>query len=157
MDCYILHTYLYVTKLISIIAIICYHYIKYSQNKNILITTNIKTENNETKKVGIKNRMSYYFDDIIKIQDFDFGNILLEEKSYENVFIYDVSCKTFIGAKPLCIMFDKANGLIRYYDGTKYLVTFGPETYDAIFDWIRYLTGLISGIKYVVSHYNAKI
>ena len=38
-------------------------------------------ENNELKKVCIKNRTCCYFDDIIKIADFDFDNILLDEKS----------------------------------------------------------------------------
>ena len=35
------------------------------------------------------------------LDDFDFGNILLDEKSYE------ISYKTLTGAKPLCIRFDK--------------------------------------------------
>ena len=29
------------------------------------------------KKVGIKDRMCYYFDDIIKIEDFDYNNIFV--------------------------------------------------------------------------------
>ena len=33
--------------------------------------------------------MRYYFDEIIKIKDFDL-DILLDEKSYENILIYDV-------------------------------------------------------------------
>ena len=37
-----------------------------------------------------------------------------------------------IGAKSLCITFDKVNRLIRDYDGTKYLVLFGSGKYDAI-------------------------
>ena len=32
-----------------------------------------------------------------------------------------------MGAKPVRIRFDKVNGFIRIYDGTKYLVLFGPE------------------------------
>ena len=63
-------------------------------------------ENNEYKKVSIKIRTCYYFDDIIKIEHFDFDNILLDEKSYENVSIYDISYKSLIGAKPLRIRFD---------------------------------------------------
>ena len=43
-------------------------------------------ENNEFKKVYIKNRTCYYFDDIIKIKDFDINNLLVDEKSYENVW-----------------------------------------------------------------------
>ena len=37
-----------------------------------------------------------------------------------------------IGAKPLRIRFHKADGFIRVYDGTRYLVLFGPENYGAI-------------------------
>ena len=36
-------------------------------------------ENNEFKKVSIKNRSCYYFDDIFKLQGFDFNNILLNK------------------------------------------------------------------------------
>ena len=35
-------------------------------------------ENNEFKKVPIKYRTCYYFDDIIKLEDFDFDNILID-------------------------------------------------------------------------------
>ena len=42
-------------------------------------------EKNELKKVSIKNRTCYYFDDIIKIKDFDFDNDLLDQKSYKNI------------------------------------------------------------------------
>ena len=51
-------------------------------------TNNIKMEkNNGFKKVYIKNRTRYYFDDIIEIAVFHFDNILLDKKSYEN-FLY---------------------------------------------------------------------
>ena len=43
-------------------------------------------------------------------------------------------------------MFEKVNGFIRDYDGTKYLVLFDSEKYDAIYDRIRYLTDLKSNI-----------
>ena len=81
----------------------------------------------------------------------------MDEKSHENSLIYDVSYKHLIGTKPLRIMFDKVNGFIRDYDGTKCLVLFAPEKYDAIFDRIRYLIGLKSGIAYVGSFDYPKI
>ena len=56
--------------------------------------------------------------------------------------------------KPL---FDKVDGFIRDYDGSKYCLSFGPEKYDAIFDRIRYVIRLGSGITYVASHNYAKI
>ena len=85
-------------------------------------------ENNESKKFYMKNHMCSYFGDIIKFEDFDFGNILLDEKLYENILIYDISYKTFIGLKLLRIMFDK----VRHYEVTKYLVSFDLEKYDAL-------------------------
>ena len=63
-------------------------------------------ENNELKKVRIKNRTCYYFNDIIKSEDFDLYNILIEEKSQENILIYDISYETLIGSKPLLCVLD---------------------------------------------------
>ena len=56
--------------------------------------------------------------------------------------IYDVSYKSFIVAKPFSIMFDKVDRFIKDCGGTKYLVLQGSETFDAIFERIRYLIGL---------------
>ena len=71
--------------------------------------------------------------------------------------IYDIFYKNLIGAKYLGIMVDKEDGFIRDYDGTRYLVLSGLEKCKAIFDRIRYLIGLKSGIRYVFSHSYAKI
>ena len=43
-------------------------------------------ENNEFKKVCIKNRTYYYFDDIIQSEDFDLDNILIDKKITLNYF-----------------------------------------------------------------------
>ena len=47
--------------------------------------------------------------------------------------------KTITGAKPLRIKFDKIDGFIRIYDGSRYLVLFRGEKYDLIYNRIRYL------------------
>ena len=123
----------------------------------LVCTNNIKIENNELEKVGIKNPACCHFDKIIKIEDFDFDNILLEKKSCENILIYDVSHKALVSTKPLHIMFDKVDMFIRDYDGPKYLVLFNPEKYNSIYDKIRYLMGLKSSITYFFSHNYSKI
>ena len=69
--------------------------------------------------------------------------------------IYNISYKTLIGAKPLCIRFDKVDGFIGVYDGNWYLVLFGPKKFDAIYNRIRYLISLKRDIKYVISHNHA--
>ena len=38
----------------------------------------------------MKNRTCYYQDDIIKLEDFYIDNILVDEKSRENISIYNV-------------------------------------------------------------------
>ena len=105
----------------------------------------------------IKNCTCYYFDEIIKIEGFDFDNILLDERSYKNILIYGIWCKNLIGAKPLRIMFNKVDEFIRVYDGTRYLVLFGPEKYDAIYNRIKYVISQKNGITFVFCHNYAKI
>ena len=108
------------------------------------------------KNFDIKNRTCYYFDDIIKTEDFDFDNISIDEKSYENVLAYKISYKTLIGAKPLRIRFGKVHEFIISYDETRHLVFF-EQKYRAIFDRIRYLIGVKRVITYVISHNYIKI
>ena len=52
---------------------------------------------NNLKEINIKNRAWYYFNDIIKIENFDFADIFLDRKSYKNILIYVISYKTLIG------------------------------------------------------------
>ena len=44
---------------------------------------------------------SFYFNDIIKLEDFDRDNILIYGKSLENILIYNISYETLIDSKPL--------------------------------------------------------
>ena len=68
MNCYILHTFLLAAIKLFITAIICCHYAKYKskQKKYWFINNTNMEKNNELKKVGIKNRRCYYFNDIRK-------------------------------------------------------------------------------------------
>ena len=114
-------------------------------------------EYNEFKKVRIKNRLCYYFDDIIKLEDFNIDNILIDKKSHEKILIYEISYKTLTGSKPLHIRFDKIDELIRIYDGARYLTLFDSEKYDTMYDRIRYRVSLKSGVTYIFSHFIVKI
>ena len=57
--------------------------------------------------------MCYYFDDIIKIGDFNLDNILIDEKSCKSILVFNIPCKTLIDPKPLCIRFNKIDGSIK--------------------------------------------
>ena len=52
------------------------------------------------KETYIKNLAPNYFDEIIKIEDFDPVNILIDEKSYENILVYNISYKSLIDSMP---------------------------------------------------------
>ena len=52
------------------------------------------------------------------------------------------------------IRFKKIDGFVRVNDETKYLVLFGAEKYDSIYNRIRYLVGVKSGITYVFFFHN---
>ena len=73
--------------------------------------------------------MCYYFNNIIKT---DLDNILIDERSYENILVYNISYKSLINSKSFRIRFNKTYGFIRVYDATRYLVLFGSEKYDQI-------------------------
>ena len=62
-----------------------------------------------------------------------------------------------IDARPICVRFDKVDGLIRVYASSRYLALFGLEKYDVIYNRIRYLISRNGGISYVFSHSYTKI
>ena len=103
----------------------------------------------EFKKNNIKNCMCYYFDDIMKVDDINVDNILLDEKSYENILVSNILYKKFMDEKPLSIRFDKVDGVIKVYGGIRYLEIFNlygvinvridSRIYNTSFDMINYL------------------
>ena len=59
----------------------------------------------------------------MRVIDINFSDILLEKK-IESISVHDILFKTLMGEKPLCIKFNKVDGLIESYDGIRYLVLF---------------------------------
>ena len=78
-------------------------------------------------------------------------------KNHMKIFQFNTSYKNLIDSKPLSITFNKIDGFIRVYDGTRYLALFGSEKYDSIHNRIRYLIGIKSGITYIIFHNYAEI
>ena len=73
------------------------------------------------------NFKKFVFKIVIKFEDFDFDNILIDEKSYENILIYDIWYRTLTVAKLVRIKFDKVDEFVRFYDRARHLVLFSPE------------------------------
>ena len=104
---------------------------------------------NELKGINIKNHTCYYFDDIIKIKEFDLNNILIDKKSYKSILFYNILYKSLIDFQHLHIRFKKIDEFIR--------ALFRSEKYDSIYNRIRYLISVKNGITYIISHIYAKI
>ena len=83
-------------------------------------------------KFSVKNCMCYYFHDIIKFEYFCSDNVLIDEKSNDNFLIYNISYKILYGPKTFRIRFNKIDEFVRVYNGSRYLLFFGPEKYDVI-------------------------
>ena len=71
----------------------------------------MKSEN-RLKDIDIKNRVCYYFDDIINGIKINFSNILLDKRLYEIISVYNILYKIPTGPKSLRIRFDKIYGFI---------------------------------------------
>ena len=84
---------------------------------------------NKVKDIDLKNRMYYFFNDMINIKNFDPNNIKIDEKSFTNILIYCIRCVTIKDLKyvkiknvnPLYLIFKKVNGYFRDINGNKYL------------------------------------
>ena len=62
-----------------------------------------------------------------------------------------------MGAKPLRFRFDKVDGFIKIYDGTRYLVLFSLERFNAIYGRISYCISEKSDTKYSINHNFSRI
>ena len=98
---------------------------------------------NELKEIDTKNRTCYYI---------DFRDIL-----YKNILI----CDNIMGLKSFRIGFDEIDGLIKSYNGIRYLVLFGHLWYDEIYDSIGYKSKVLvimkKGFKNSIDHNFARI
>ena len=71
---------------------------------------------------------------------YDFSDILLDKKLYENFSVYGIAYKTSTGPKPLCIRFDKIDRSIRVRRSKfRHLALFDHWLFDKMCDKIKYL------------------
>ena len=52
--------------------------------------------NEKLEEISIKNCTCYYFDGINKFEDFGIDIILIHEKPYKSILVYDISTKNLI-------------------------------------------------------------
>ena len=117
-----------------------------------------KSKVNELNEIHIKNRVCYYFVDIISGTKINFSNIILNKKLHENISVNNISYKSQAGPKPLCIRFNKIGGSIISLDGkVQNLLFCDYELFDKICDRIKCLISKKSGITNSINYNFGKI
>ena len=85
----------------------------------------------EIKQINIKNRIYYFYKDIIDVKHFDAGLLKIDRKSNKNIGVYNIwytaikkldDCKNIQSVNPLYLCIDHVSGYIEEKCGNKYLI-----------------------------------
>ena len=85
----------------------------------------------EIKKINIKNRTYYFYNDIIDLKDFDARLLKIDKKSYKNIGVYNIGyltikkindCENINSVNPLYLRVDHASRYIEEKGANKYFV-----------------------------------
>ena len=85
---------------------------------------------NKVKDIDIKNRIYSFFNDIIRIENFDSNNIKIDEKSDKSIVIYYIGYVTIkdwkyvkmFSVNSFYLISGKMNGYFEETNGNKYLM-----------------------------------
>ena len=106
----------------------------------------------EVKKINIKNRTYYFYNDMINLKNFEPNLLKIDRKSYKNIGIYNIGYITIkkiddyeniYSVNPLYLIIAHANGYIEEKGVNKYLVFDSDENkhllkkYNDVFNGIR--------------------
>ena len=107
----------------------------------------------QVKKINIKNRTYYFFNDMVNIEVFDPNLLKIEKKSYKNMDIYYIGYmaikkiddyENIHSVNPLYLMIGEVDGHIEEKNESKYLVFDSTdenrevlEKYTELWDGIR--------------------
>ena len=84
----------------------------------------------EVKKISIKNRTYYFFNDMIRIKNFDSNLLNIDKKSYQNIDFYYIGhititkiddYESIYSINPLYLIIGKVDGHVEEKNGGKYL------------------------------------
>ena len=85
----------------------------------------------EIKQINIKNRIYYFYNDIIDLENFKSNLLTIEKKSYKNIGIYNIGyitikkiddCKNINSVNPLYLRITHTSGYIEEINENKYLI-----------------------------------
>ena len=105
------------------------------------------------KQIEIKNRIYYFYNDIINVEEFDSNLLNIDKKSYKDIDIYYIGYITIkkisdfeniCSINPLHLITRKVDGHIEEKNGSKYLVF---DSADENKEVLKKYTELWNGVK----------
>ena len=85
----------------------------------------------KVKQINIKNRIYYFYHDIINLKDSESKLLKIDKKSYKNIAIYNIGyitikkiddCENIYSVNPLYLLINHAHGYIKEKTGNKFLI-----------------------------------
>ena len=107
-----------------------------------------------TKQMNIKNRTYYFYNDLIKIKDFDPKLLKLDKRSNKNIDIYYIGYITkkdeykINSVNPLYLLVHRIDGFIEERRGNKYLnITFTDSNNEVLKKYAEVCNGIKDQIE----------
>ena len=112
----------------------------------------------EVKQIEIKNRIYYFYNDMINLKDFESNLLKIDKKHYKGIHIYYIGyitikninyCESIYSVNPLYVLVNHANGYIEEKNGNKYLVfdDFVNENKELLKKYVDVWDGIKNKIK----------
>ena len=103
-----------------------------------------------TKQISIKNRTYYFYNDLIRLFDFDPNMLKLDKKSFEGIDVYYIEYVTkkkqeykINSVNPFYLLMYKKDGFIEEKRGNKYLnIAFSDNNDEVLKNIKKSLVGL---------------
>ena len=106
------------------------------------------------KDINIKNRIYYFYDDMVNIKDFDSNLLKIDKKSFKNIAIYSIGYITekdkykINSINPLYLLVHEIDGFIEEKEGSKYLnITLTYSNGKALKKYAEICSGIKGQIK----------
>ena len=110
----------------------------------------------QVKKINTKNRSYYCCDDVINIKNFHSNLLTIEEKSHEEIDIYNIGYITIKNfddyenihcVNPLYLIIHSATGHFKEKNNEKYLILDSTDKYEEVWSGIRSEIKTLNGRK----------
>ena len=93
----------------------------------------------QVKEINTKNRIHYFFSDMINLDDFDLSLLKIDKKSYKDIYIYHIEYiaikkidyyENIHSVNPLYLIIHSAIGYFKEKNNDKYLILDSTDKYE---------------------------